>query len=149
LKSIRPYLADARGFKLPEGGIADAVLVDAPCTGTGVLRRRVDARYRRQPEDIFKLVEIQREILNNAAKLVRPGGRLIYSTCTLEPEEDQEQVARFLQEHQDFEAVDYQKYLPPTLLPYIAEYGQKWLTILPVPEGGDGFFMCRLERRKE
>jgi 16S rRNA (cytosine967-C5)-methyltransferase len=146
LQSIHPYLADARNFKIPGGGFADAVLVDAPCTGTGVLRRRVDARYRRQPEDIQNLVAIQRDILRNAARLVRPGGRLIYSTCTLEPEEDQEQILWFLSKHPDFQAVDFGSFLPEMPVRYLAGPWEKWLTILPISEGGDGFFMCRMER---
>jgi 16S rRNA (cytosine967-C5)-methyltransferase len=149
LDSIQPSLGDARSFEIPVGGLADAVLVDAPCTGTGVLRRRVDARYRRKPEDILKLVEIQREILSHAAKLVRPGGRLVYSTCSLEPEEDQEQIIWFLANHPEFEVADYKPYLPATLGQYSADPDQKWLTILPIPNGGDGFFMCRLERKVE
>jgi 16S rRNA (cytosine967-C5)-methyltransferase len=148
LRSIQPNLADARFFEIPDGALADAVLIDAPCTGTGVLRRRVDARYRRQPGDIPKLAAIQREILDHAAEIVRPGGRLIYSTCTLEPEEDQEQVRQFLERHPEFEAVDFRQYLPQALMQYLAEPDHKWLTILPIPDGGDGFFMCRLERRQ-
>ncbi|HBE78884.1 MAG TPA: 16S rRNA (cytosine(967)-C(5))-methyltransferase RsmB, partial [Firmicutes bacterium] len=120
-----------------------------PCTGTGVLRRRIDARYRRKPEDIPQLVAIQRQILDHAAKLVRPGGRLVYSTCTLEPEEDQEQIIWFLAQHPEFEAVDFRPYLPKTLIQYLTEPDQKWLTILPIPDGGDGFFMCRLERKSD
>ncbi|HBF36560.1 MAG TPA: 16S rRNA (cytosine(967)-C(5))-methyltransferase RsmB [Firmicutes bacterium] len=148
LQNICPYLADARNFKIPGGGFADAVLVDAPCTGTGVLRRRVDARYRRQPEDIETLVAIQREILRNASRLVRPGGRLIYSTCTLEPEEDQEQIQWFLSKHPDFETVDFGKFLPEMHVRYLDDPWEKWLTILPISGGGDGFFMCRMERKK-
>jgi len=149
LQCIEPHLADARDFMIPEGILADAVLVDAPCTGTGVLRRRIDARYRRKPEDIPQLVAIQRQILDHAAKLVRPGGRLVYSTCTLEPEEDQEQIIWFLAQHPEFEAVDFRPYLPKTLIQYLTEPDQKWLTILPIPDGGDGFFMCRLERKSD
>jgi 16S rRNA (cytosine967-C5)-methyltransferase len=146
LQSIRPYLADARNFKIPGGGLADAVLVDVPCTGTGVLRRRVDARYRRQPEDIENLVAIQREILRNASRLVRPGGRLIYSTCTLEPEEDKEQIQWFLSKHPEFQAVDFGTFLPEMPVRYLDDPWDKWLTILPISGGGDGFFMCRMER---
>ncbi len=146
LQSIRPYLADARNFKIPGGGLADAVLVDVPCTGTGVLRRRVDARYRRQPEDIENLVAVQREILRNASRLVRPGGRLIYSTCTLEPEEDKEQILWFLSKHPEFQAVDFGTFLPEMPVRYLDDPWDKWLTILPISGGGDGFFMCRMER---
>ncbi len=147
LQSICPYLADARNFKIPGGGLADAVLVDVPCTGTGVLRRRVDARYRRQPEDIENLAVVQREILSQASQLVRPGGRLIYSTCTLEPEEDKDQILWFLSEHPEFEAVDFGSFLPEMPVRFLDDPWNKWLTILPISGGGDGFFMCRMERK--
>jgi 16S rRNA (cytosine967-C5)-methyltransferase len=146
LTALRPLLGDARDFSLPDGGLADAVLVDAPCSGTGVLRRRVDARYRRTETEIGRLANLQREILDQAASLVKPGGRLVYSTCTLEPEENQQQIAAFVTAHPDFKAVTWQPFLPSALALYLEDSGQKWATILPTPEGGDGFFICRLER---
>lgn len=145
LKSIKPILADARNFSLPTEKLADAVLVDAPCSGTGVLRRRVDARYRRRPEDLPQLVEIQRTILDQAAMIVKPGGRLVYSTCALEPEENEIQIQSFLESHPEFELTDFRSFLPETVLNYAGKNNHSdWLTILPIPSGGDGFFMCRL-----
>jgi 16S rRNA (cytosine967-C5)-methyltransferase len=146
LTAIVPVCADARSFTLPEGATADAVLVDAPCSGTGVLRRRVDARYRRTPAEIAQLATVQREILNQAASLVKPGGRLVYSTCTLEPEENQQQIEAFVTTHPEFTPVAWQSFLPAALVPYLEDSGSKWTTILPTPAGGDGFFMCRLEK---
>ncbi len=146
LHSIRPVFGDARDFRLPGDKLADAVLVDAPCSGTGVLRRRADSRYRRKHEDIRKLADIQREILNNAASLVRPGGRIVYCTCTLEPEENQWQATGFLESHPEFEITDYQPLLPETVANYAADPSSKWLTILPISGGGDGFFMCRFKK---
>jgi 16S rRNA (cytosine967-C5)-methyltransferase len=145
---IHPVLGDARSFLLMDGLLADAVLVDAPCSGTGVLRRRVDARYRRKPEDIRDLAAIQREILDQAAALVKPGGRLVYSTCTLEPEENQEQLHSFLERHPEFEAVSHRAFLPETVIQHAHDPDSKWLTILPVIDGGDGFFMGRLQRKR-
>ena len=106
LTCIQPTLGDARNFKPMNEERADVVLVDAPCSGTGVLRRRVDARYRKNKEDIQQLAALQREILKNAAGLVKPGGTLVYSTCTLEKEEDEEQVQWFLKEFPQFELED-------------------------------------------
>ena len=80
----------------------DLVLVDAPCSGLGVLRRRLDLRWRIAADDIARLAELQRRILDNAARLVKPGGRIVYSTCTLTPEENEEQVAQFLGGHREF-----------------------------------------------
>ncbi|HYH03798.1 MAG TPA: 16S rRNA (cytosine(967)-C(5))-methyltransferase RsmB, partial [Bacillota bacterium] len=147
LTAIQPQVADARTFILPGKGQADAVLVDAPCSGTGVLRRRVDARYRREFKDLDQLAQLQREILQQAATLVKPGGRLVYSTCTLEPEENQKQSEWFLANHPDFELADYRAYLPGNLSNYLETEGQWWVTLLPATNGGDGFFICRFNRR--
>lgn len=148
LTGIKPVLADARSFSLPEGRLADAVLVDAPCSGTGVFRRRVDARYRRRPEDIGELTAVQQAILDQAATLVKPGGRLVYSTCTLEPEENQEQLEAFLERHPEFEAADFRGFLPEEVIRYAHVPDSKWLTLLPISGGGDGFFMGRLFKKE-
>ena len=79
----------------------DAVLVDAPCTNTGVLRRRVEVRWRLKPEDIGALAEIQRDLLERALPLVKPGGRLVYTTCSLEPDENEAVAAAFFAAHED------------------------------------------------
>jgi 16S rRNA (cytosine967-C5)-methyltransferase len=146
LTAIQPICGDARNFVLEDGKGADAVLVDAPCSGTGVFRRRVDARYRREPAEIGQLASLQREILNQAATQVKPGGRLVYSTCTLEPEENGRQIAAFLADHPEFTLIAWQAFLPETLRDYLEEPATQWATILPTPAGGDGFFICRLER---
>jgi 16S rRNA (cytosine967-C5)-methyltransferase len=148
LTAITPVCADARNFVLPEGVAADAVLVDAPCSGTGVFRRRVDARYRRTTTEITQLATLQREILNQAASLVKLGGRLVYSTCTLEPEENQQQITTFLADHPEFTPVAWQSFLPATLVTYLEDPSSKWATILPTQAGGDGFFICRLEKHQ-
>jgi 16S rRNA (cytosine967-C5)-methyltransferase len=91
----------------------DRVLVDAPCSNTGVMRRRVDLRYRIRPEEISRLSTTQLEVLRLAARAVRPGGCLVYSTCSLEPEENGEAVKRFLEEIGSFELEDEQSLVPP------------------------------------
>lgn len=149
LRSIHAVLGNAENFQMDSGQQADCVLVDAPCSGTGVLRRRVDARYRRQPREIIELATVQRRILENAAVLVRPGGCLVYSTCTLEPEENQRQISGFLESHPGFEMADFRSYLPEAIQPFLAEADARWATVLPSPGAGDGFFMCRLEKGKE
>lgn len=146
LENIEPVLGDARKVFGDDEQWADAVLVDAPCSGTGVLRRRVDARYRRKPEELKALATLQREILQQAARLVRPGGRLVYSTCTLEPEENQEQIKWFIQNHPEFQIEPYSKFLPDGVKACLVETDRRWATLLPMPNGGDGFFMCRLKR---
>ena len=90
----------------------DKVLVDAPCSNTGVLRRRPDARWNWSPEKLFALVKLQAEILDAVALRVRPGGRLVYSTCSNEPEENASQVAAFIARHPDFRLVASRESVP-------------------------------------
>ncbi|MGP8019487.1 MAG: RsmB/NOP family class I SAM-dependent RNA methyltransferase, partial [Limisphaerales bacterium] len=86
-----------------EGGrVFDRILVDAPCSNTGVMRRRVDLRWRIQPQEISRLQQTQLDLLKRTAPRLKPGGILVYSTCSLEPEENQEVVKQFLHEHKDF-----------------------------------------------
>ena len=96
----------------PEAGAFDRVLVDAPCSNTGVLRRRPDARWRWDAAHLAQLVGLQRQILAAAAPFVAPGGLLVYSTCSNEPEENAEQVAAFLAAHPDFAEVRRRESVP-------------------------------------
>jgi 16S rRNA (cytosine967-C5)-methyltransferase len=121
---------------------ADAVLVDAPCTGTGTFRRHPDGRWRIGPDDLASLVRLQKRILRAAATAVAPGGLLVYATCSLEPEENEEQVERFLQEHPDFDVA------PPTGPPPVPDAGGSALRILPHEHGVDGAFAVRMRRAR-
>jgi 16S rRNA (cytosine967-C5)-methyltransferase len=103
LNSIQLVVADATGDLPFAKASFDRVLVDAPCSGTGTLRRNPEIRWRLEALDITALAEKQKRILANAADMVRPGGRLFYSTCSLEREENELVAADFLQEHEDFE----------------------------------------------
>lgn len=94
------------------GALFDKILVDAPCSNTGVLRRRPDARWNWSPERLAALVRLQAEILDSAARCLRPGGLLVYSTCSIEPEENGEQVNAFLKRHPDFAIVTSVECLP-------------------------------------
>jgi 16S rRNA (cytosine967-C5)-methyltransferase len=105
----------------------DKVLVDAPCSNTGVLRRRVDLRWRITPEEIARLCRTQLELLKQASRAVRPGGVLVYSTCSLEPEENSEVVKQFLAEVSGF-ALERERMLTPCA------------------DGVDGAFVARLRR---
>ena len=97
----------------PDGTrLFDKVLVDAPCSNTGVLRRRPDARWNWSREKLSMLVKLQAQILDVAAKLVAPGGRLVYSTCSNEPEENQDQVSAFLARHPDFTLAGSRESIP-------------------------------------
>ena len=103
----------------------DRILVDAPCSNTGVMRRRVDLRWRVRPEEIERLRKTQLEILGQAASRLRPGGVLVYSTCSLEPEENQEVVKQFLSEHAEFKLRSERE-------------------LLPIVDGVDGAYVARL-----
>ena len=109
--------------------VFDRVLVDAPCSNTGVLRRRPDARWRWSVDHLKQLVGLQAQILDAAAAHVAPGGRLVYSTCSNEPEENGEQVAAFLARHEDFTEVERRE-------------------SVPFETGHDGAFACAMERRR-
>jgi 16S rRNA (cytosine967-C5)-methyltransferase len=100
-RCIRLVHADARG-PAPFRDRFDAVLVDAPCSGLGTIRRDPDIRWRRSEDDLASLAAAQREMLAQLAPVIRPGGRLIYSTCSSEPEENQAVVEAFLADHPGF-----------------------------------------------
>jgi 16S rRNA (cytosine967-C5)-methyltransferase len=124
--------------------LADAVLLDAPCSGTGVLSKRADLRWRRTEEDIVKAAELQTELLDAAANMVSRGGRLVYSTCSLEPEENWNQIENFLKEYDNFELQDLSDYLPEEVLAY---EGKAYQT-LPHLHQCDGHFGVLLKRVK-
>jgi len=118
----------------------DIVLVDVPCTGTGTLARHPDARWRLRPETIGILTALQSQILEGAAKVVRPGGLMVYATCSLEVEENGGQVAAFLERHPEFILED-----PPGHGARSTETGI--LQVLPHPSGTDGAFAARFRKR--
>nr|WP_255575282.1 RsmB/NOP family class I SAM-dependent RNA methyltransferase [Caldovatus aquaticus] len=133
-------------------GQFDRVLVDAPCTGTGTWRRNPDARIRTRPEDLAELVRRQREILAAAAELVRPGGRLIYATCSVLPEEDEGQMQAFMAARGDFAPIAPRALWPRVAgeaAPFPGACGEDapWLLLAPHRHGTDGFFVAVLERR--
>ena len=119
---------------------ADVVLVDAPCTGTGTFRRHPDARWRLRVSDFAVLGATQRGILRSAANLVKPGGLLIYSTCSLELDENDDQITTFLAKHPDFTLEPSINTVDASLL----EHG--YLRVLPHRHGSDGAFAARLRR---
>lgn len=130
---------DARA---PAIGRARTVLLDAPCTGTGVLRRRPDARWRLGQQKLDSLVVLQRELLDAATGLVEPGGLLVYATCSLEPEENEEQVEEFLARHGDF-----RREAPETAWVRRESTDESGdLRVLPWKWDTDGAFASRLRR---
>ena len=130
-------VADARRPPFSE---APFVLLDVPCSGTGTLRRHPDARWRLNPKMLEKLVELQRELLESAARLIPPGGHLVYSTCSLEEEENQLQMEDFLGRHPEFSPIGTGSVSPA----FLDEEG--CLSVLPQKDAFDGAFAARLER---
>jgi 16S rRNA (cytosine967-C5)-methyltransferase len=127
-------------------GKAQRVLVDAPCSGMGTLRRNPDLKWRQHPESLGELVELQHRILNSAARCVAPGGRLVYATCSLLQEENAGQAERFLAEHPDFERLDAAALLMQRC-PELKLEGP-YMQLRPDFHGTDGFFAAVFERKK-
>ena len=136
--NIFPFVGDARH---PAIAPVDAVLIDVPCTGTGTFRRHPDARWRIKISDLAVMAALQKTILTAAAQVVKPGGLLIYSTCSLEPEENDAQVDWFLSEN-----LGWILEPPPegTVAPELIDNGR--LRVLPQRHGTDGAFAARLRR---
>ena len=140
---LQPHAADLRDFvQRDDHPAADRVLLDAPCSGLGVLAKRADLRWHRTAEEIADLTTLQDQLLDAAARLVRPGGLLVYSTCTIEPEENQQRVEAFLKRHEAFRPV------PATgLVPEAVITPEGYLATLPHRHRIDGAFGARLRRR--
>ena len=124
---IRPIESTKTIKKLKNS--ADRVLIDAPCSGLGVLKRNPDAKWKLQPEFIEEIKETQADILDTYSKIVKEGGKMVYATCSILPSENEEQISKFLKNHPDFKLVKDQK-------------------ISPAQTGFDGFYMALLEKKK-
>lgn len=124
-------------------GTFDRVLLDAPCTGLGVLRRRADARWRKEEESIATLATLQRALLERAASLTRSEGVLVYSVCSLEPEETDSVVESFLSSHPEFRREDARPFLPPAF-----SGPDPVFRAFPHRHGTDGVYAARLRRRR-
>ena len=141
--------ADAAVLNPALVGIADKVLVDAPCSGLGIIRRKPDIKYKENITDFEEIVSLQKRILENAKAYVKNGGALVYSTCTINPEENLQMIKGFLKENPGFR-------LSPIESPHITgamkqRAKEGFMEIFPDTDQSDGFFVCRLEKhdRKE
>jgi 16S rRNA (cytosine967-C5)-methyltransferase len=138
-KNVLAVVADAR---FPAVGVVDAVLLDVPCSGTGTFRRHPDARWRLKPSDLAVMSALQRALLRAAAETVRPGGLLVYSTCSIEPEENDAQIESFLADARGAWTLE-----PPPAGAVPAEVLDAGrLRVLPQRHGVDGAFAARLRR---
>jgi len=135
---VEPRTVDAR---TTTSVFASRVLVDAPCTGTGVLSKRADLRWRRGPEDLDRIIQVQDQLLDAAARCVRPGGVLIYSTCSIETEENEARAEAFLRRHPTFVAESAEAWLPQDV---VTKDGN--LHTIPSNHLADGTFAVRMRR---
>jgi 16S rRNA (cytosine967-C5)-methyltransferase len=139
LHSLQTHLGDSTELAQFHG-LGDRVLVDAPCSGLGTLHRHADARWRQTPESIQTLVPQQQALLAESARCTKPGGTLVYATCTLHPAENEAVIQAFLQDHPHWQiqppATDWMSGLVPT--------PEGWLKVWPHRQSMDGFFMVAL-----
>ncbi|PWA36304.1 NOL1/NOP2/sun family protein / antitermination NusB domain-containing protein [Artemisia annua] len=133
--------ADLRTFHESNSITYDKVLLDAPCSGLGVLSKRADLRWNRKSEDMEELKSLQDELLDAASMLVKPGGVLVYSTCSIDPEENEDRVAAFLLRHQEYSIDSAERYISPE---FLTEHGYYFSS--PVKNSLDGAFAARLLR---
>lgn len=138
LDCIHTFSADGTVNRPEWNNSADVVLADVPCSGLGIIRKKPDIRYK-SPEDLFTLTVVQSAILENAARYVKSGGTLIYSTCTILPEENSQIVDEFLAHHEEFRRETFE-------IPGPIGKTEGELTLWPQSHGTDGFYICCLRR---
>jgi len=138
ISTIYPVCADSTTTQLKE---ADYILIDAPCSGLGTLRLKPDIRWKRTEEQIKELTLIQRQLLENASRSIKPGGVIVYSTCTIEPEENEGVVQEFVQSHSAFRLAPLDE-----ISSEITTEGQDFLSLLPFEHHLDGSFIAKIRR---
>ena len=146
LRNVRVEVQDALVKRPEDVGTADVVVADLPCSGLGVIGRKPDIKLNASPEGIKKLAMLQRDILAVAADYVKPGGTLIYSTCTVSKAENEDNV-RWFTENFPFQGVSVDDYLPYGLRSKTSAQG--WIQILPGQYGTDGFFVAKFRKNRE
>jgi len=145
VKSIKAQCMDATEYNPEFEEKFDGIVADVPCSGLGVIRKKPEIKWTANEEEKTDLVEIQMAILNNAKRYLKKGGRVVYSTCTLNLEENENIVKMFLEENKDFKIKNVEEYIPEELKSSIRPEG--WLIFLPNQEKTDGFFACVLEKK--
>jgi len=146
LYNLRPAQADATVFRPENADRMNAVLIDAPCSGLGVMGDKPDLKYRMKEENLAEITETQKKLLDTCSKYVQPGGLLVYSTCTLLPDENENQVREFLNTHPEFSLETDDKWLPEALRDQMKD---GMIQLLPHRhEGMDGFFIARMRRAR-
>ncbi len=144
LENVRPMTRDAAIVRPDLIGTMDAVLLDAPCSGLGVMADKPDVKYRVTPESVAEIVETQRQLLDAVAPYVKKGGTLVYSTCSVLKEENVRQAERFLARHPEFELAK----LPEAIPAEFRQHEGVGLQLLPSRDGVEGFYICRMKRKR-
>lgn len=125
------------------------MLIDAPCSGSGSWRRKPDAKWRLTEKQLRTRINDQAQVLEKGFNLLKPGGRLIYITCSVLPEENSGQIARFLARHKDMKIVPYAEQWRRTIdgePPFSADGSMETLLLTPAQHGTDGFFVAVMQR---
>ena len=143
-ENVRPMQRDATVLREDMTGAMDAVLLDAPCSGLGVMADKPDVKYRASAESVAELVVLQGKLLDTVCQYVKKGGTLVYSTCSVLKDENERQVAAFLERHPDFEAVA----LPDTIPAEFRQHEGVGLQLLPHRDGVEGFYICRMRKKR-
>jgi 16S rRNA (cytosine967-C5)-methyltransferase len=144
-RSVRVEIGDAAAEHGPRARY-DRVLVDAPCSGLGTLAVRADLRWRLEPSDVERMARAQLAILCAASHALRPGGVLVYSTCTISPTENEHVIAAFLDSHADFSVADLAAEVPALAFARAGAQGSPYALTLPHRDRTAGFFIARLRR---
>ncbi|NCB06459.1 MAG: hypothetical protein EOM69_13180 [Clostridia bacterium] len=145
LENLRISVRDASDPKPDYEGMMDAVLLDAPCSGLGVLTDKPDLKYRLKPEDIDAIAQTQKKLLETLCSYVRPGGTLVYSTCSILPEENAGQVRAFLNAHPEFTLVPLPLSYPEELR---AKQDADGLQLFAHRDGVEGFYIAKFRRSR-
>ena len=144
LENLRPMVRDAAQYRDELANSFDAVLLDAPCSGLGVMLEKPDVKYRQSPEAVAALVETQKKLLDVCCKYVKKGGILLYATCSILPEENSEQIAAFLENHIEFELAPLPDAIPDK---FRKLYGDRGLQLFAHRDGLEGFYIARLIKK--
>jgi 16S rRNA (cytosine967-C5)-methyltransferase len=135
-------VVNADALKLPFQLKFDRILLDAPCSGLGVINKRVDLKWKRTPEEIEQMHQLQVNLLESAASYLKDGGVLVYSTCTIEPRENEDSVAEFLDKHPDFVRDEVTQLVPPAYC-----WSKNVVRTFPHKHKMDGSFAVRLVKK--
>jgi 16S rRNA (cytosine967-C5)-methyltransferase len=146
LTNIQVYAKDSRkAVELFEEESFDRILLDAPCSGFGVIRRKPEIKWSKTETDIINIANVQEQLLESVSKLLKPGGILVYSTCTIDKEENEEQIEKFLQKNSDFRPDnELLNRLPDQVKPYVQDNAQ--VQLLPHYFGTDGFYIAAMRK---